>query len=136
MSLKDIVIEKKEITVGKVKVPLTGLTLASLVGMLTDYKDEIALLLGDKKGQDALADMATTSPKFIAKLIAMSAGEPDLADKAEQLPLGVQLTAIRYIWELTALDADELGNLLGEVLSTMQAVNLNLPSQKLEAPKG
>ncbi len=112
MSLSNFSVATKEIKSDEGSFKVKGITLGALAELLTNYKEELETLFS---GTADIPNLIVKAPDFCAELIAHAAGEPDEIEKVKDLPLGLQLTAIGSIWELTAVDVPELGKLLKKI---------------------
>lgn len=103
-----------------------GLSLEGLAGLLTDYAEDMkSLFEGDLDFHKLLVE----SPDLAAKIIALAAGEPEYEDNVKALPFGVQIIALKKIWDLTAVDIEELGKLLRSLTAGMESLDLAAISQ-------
>lgn len=133
MSLSEIDIPSKTIPVGEKSFTVYAISVTVVSALLASYKDELTrLFLQVQTGRkdedavhdalgDALRNMLTDSPKFIAALIANAAGEPNMASKVEQLPLPIQLQALMDIFTLTV---DSCGGLKKFIALVMEAMHM------------
>lgn len=111
--LKDIVVATKTIMVDEEQsFEVRGLTLTDLGQLLIEYKEPIEQLMEAKLDMNMLAD---AYPEFMAKVIAMAAGEPESSDKVSQLGFTTQLLAFEACWDLTVPDYDALGKLIRRI---------------------
>ena len=110
--LKDIVVPTKTMKVGEVEFVLKGLTLTNLGLLLQDNYDALNKLMDGKVNMESLQK---EYPEFIAKAVAMCAGESEEWEKVLSLPFGFQLQAFEMCWDLTIPDADSLGKLVARI---------------------
>ena len=123
MALRDIVIEKETVKVGKVDFQVTGLTLNHLATLVESHAHLLDKMFSGKMDAN---DLVSISPDLAAKIIAMAADDyPDGYEVALHLPLTAQLLALEKIWNLTVPDPDtlkklwdRLGGLLAEARKT------------------
>jgi len=127
MSLADLVAIKEKIESPHGDFEVQGLTLEALAGLLKEHTKEIASLFDGKLD---FTELLKESPVLVAKLIAYSAGEPEHIDNVKSLPFGVQLIALQKIWELTAVDTAELGNMIRSLTEGMENLDLPAPATK------
>ncbi len=124
MSLANLVAITEKIESPHGDFEVRGLTLQALAGLLKDHAEELSKLFD---GEIDFQAVVREFPDLVAMLIAQAAGEPEYVDNVKELPFGVQLNAIEKIWNLTAVDVEELGNLIRSLTKGME--NL-VPPQK------
>jgi len=124
MSLADLVAIKEKIESPHGDFEIQGLTLEALAGLMKEHTSELSSMFDGKLD---FTELLKESPDLVAKLIAYSAGEPEHVANVKLLPFGVQLIALQRIWKLTAVDTEELGNMLRSLTKGME--NLDLPTK-------
>ncbi len=111
--LKDIVVQTEKIDLpNNQSFEVQGLTLTHLGVLITEYKEPLEALMESRLELDNIADKY---PEFMAKVIALSANEPDEWEKIASLPFTTQLTAFEKCWDLTIPDYDALKKLIGRI---------------------
>jgi hypothetical protein len=102
------------------------LTMRDLAALQATHAEALAGFLENH----APGEMLARWPDACAAIIALAAGEPDNAEQAAQLPLGVQIQAIESIWALSRIDEDALGKLAGRIVRLMKKIaeTMNLSS--------
>lgn len=84
----------------------------------------ISLSTGGNLTQEGFTSLATAlvsnAPGFAANLIALAAGEEDHADKAMTMPVGVQISALLTIFELTFAEVGGPGKALGVIADLLK----------------
>ena len=124
MSLKDLVIEKRTVATDGGSFEVQGLSIEALASLLDQHKEELSALFSESVKFDVLV---RDFPVFVAKLIAVAAGEPKEINQVRSLPAGVQLDALMAIWDMTGIDVGQVGNLLGGALENLNLVHRALP---------
>lgn len=114
MSLRDLVSPSEVIKTPRGNLEVNGLTLEDLSFLIKDNLETVTLLMEGKANLDSLLN---ESPRFCASVIAAASGNRDEAEYARKLPLGVQLSALHKIWELTVPDEESLKNFWGHFLT-------------------
>jgi len=117
MSLADLVAIRDTVETPGGNFEVQGLTLEALAGLMGEHSEELSSLFDGKLD---FAVLIKESPALVSKLIAYAAGEPKEIDKVRALPFGMQLIAMKKIWDLTAVDIDELGNLFRNLMDGME----------------
>lgn len=144
MSLKDFIVPTKEIVAKALgKLTLCGLTFNELTSLLmSDEKgvNEAYTLFEAYAGHDGSADAASLRnfglalirklPEFTAKLIALSAGEPDEWPKAMKLPAPIQLDALFAVAELTFEEPSAVKKFLEQLLTAMEVATAAMTEMK------
>lgn len=111
--LKDIVVQTEKIDLpNDQSFEVQGLTLTHLGKLITEYKEPLEALMESRLQLDSIADKY---PEFMAKVIALSANEPDEWEKISSLPFTIQLTAFETCWDLTIPDYDALKKLIRRI---------------------
>lgn len=124
MSLSDFRPERRLIKFKTGSFEVKGLGLDDLSVLIHDHLVDLDKLMGvysdnDEVGSAALVSFAISltreAPALVALVIALGAGDRSLVDRARDLPLAIQIGAIRAIGELTF---EELGGVkkVGESL--------------------
>lgn len=115
-SLKDLVEYQKDLLLpgGKI-LTVSGLTLETVGSLVNDYKEEFDMLLQQQKfnAEELLSKYAV----FCATLIAYSTGNPSEVNYAKKLPVGIQIKALEAIWDLSAVDTEQVGKLAVRLLA-------------------
>jgi len=119
MSLADLVVIKEKVETPGGNFEVQGLTLEALAGLLKEHATELSKLFD---GELDFAILLKESPELVSKLIAYAAGEPEQLENVKSLPFGVQLIAMKKVWDLTAVDIDELGNLFRNLMEGMETL--------------
>lgn len=121
--LKDIVEVVETIPIGKDNsFDVRGLTLEDLGSLIKDYKTPLGEMMENKINVNTIAD---TYPEFMAKVIAIAAGEPDEWEKVKGLPFSIQLFAFENVWDLTIPDYKALGKLIERIKGIIQPLQGN-----------
>jgi len=111
MSLADLVSKGETITLGSgdtgQTVEVFPLTVEDVGNLLNDYAGHMEGLLS---GQIDPATIIKTSPLLAAAMIAYGTGNPTEVELARKLPLGYQIKIMQKLWEISAVDAESLGN--------------------------
>jgi len=111
--LKDITIQTVKIKLpNKESFNVQGLNLTSLGVLVGEYKEPLEALMENRLD---LNNIAESYPDFMAKVIAMSANEPDEWEKVKALPFPTQLLAFESCWDLTIPDYDSLKKLIERI---------------------
>lgn len=144
MSLADLTVEQREVTVKGGSFVVKGLTLESLTVLvrthLPDLEKLFDLFMQNEKLQDgdierlALAALEE-APGFVSNVIALAAGEPDQAPKVNMLPVDVQFKALNDIAEMTFGEVGSVGKLFERVVALLGKNNLTSLQRKMEARK-
>jgi len=120
--LKDITVPSETITIADTTFTVQGLTLADLTDLLQSHQEAITALFN---GERTLGTVLEESPQLAASMVARAAGEPDAADTVARLPVGVQLTALEHVWDLTVPDEEALGKVVSRVANVVEQVQSN-----------
>ncbi len=111
--LKDIVIQTEKISLsGGQSFEVQGLTLTNLGNLIAEYKEPLEALMDAKLD---LSNVAEQYPEFMAKVVALSANEPDQWEKIASMPFPTQLLAFEKCWDLTIPDYDALKKLIERI---------------------
>ena len=130
MSLANLVIPEREVSYGDAVIKVTGLDMEGIVVLLQEDRDTMDLILNTEKL--SLATLLKTAPNFCAKMIAHAAGEPKQWRKVKKLPFGIQMQLVESVWELTHLDMDTVGKVIGLLAEAAANVNDELASETLK----
>ena len=112
MSLGDVVIETREVPVGESSFAVRGLSLRDVAVVIDGHLKELEALFKkfqegaesadeEQAAEDLLRSALVSAPEMLAKAIALAADSPELVDKCLRLDVGVQITALQNVWELT-----------------------------------
>lgn len=111
--LKDIVVSKKTIKVdGDQSFEVRGLTLTDLGNLIKEHEEPLGKLM---EGDIDMNEMAGIYPEFMAKVVALSAEEPDAFENVKNLPFTTQLLAFEACWDMTIPDYQALEKLLERI---------------------
>jgi hypothetical protein len=125
--LKDYVAVKRKVAFKGGEFEVRGVSIPDVAGLVVNHRDavdRIAFFLRNKEDLnlddvtatiEVLVDVIKESPFLAAELICSCADEPDAYVIAYQLPLTVQIEALRVIGELTFSDAEALKKLTADV---------------------
>lgn len=128
MSLADLVAVKEVVETTGGTFEVQGLTLKALAGLLKDHSEELASLFD---GELDFAVLLKECPELVSKCIAYAAGESEQIEKVRCLPFGVQLVAMKKVWDLTAVDTDELGKMVRQLMDGLESLSEKPEIQKL-----
>lgn len=144
MSLADLTVEQREVTVKGGSFVVKGLTLESLTVLvrthLPDLEKLFDLFVQNEKLQDgdierlALAALEE-APGFVSNVIALAAGEPDQAPKVNMLPIDVQFKALTDIAEMTFGEVGSVGKLLEKVVAMLGKNDLTKLKKSMQMKK-
>jgi DNA-binding transcriptional regulator PaaX len=125
--LKDIVVQTEKIDLpNDQSFEVQGLTLTHLGKLIAEYKEPLEALMESRLELDNIADKY---PEFMAKVVALSANEPDEWEKIASLPFTTQLTAFEKCWDLTIPDYDALKKLIGRIQGLIPKLAEKMESQ-------
>ncbi len=128
MSLKNLVIPEKSVEFGGESITVTGLDMEGIVILLQEDEEQFRKLF---ETEDlTLIALIKLAPDFCTKMIATAAGEPNETEKVRKLPLGIQLKLLEAVWELTVLDMDDLGKVMGYLAEAVKGISAGLVSEK------
>lgn len=139
MSLATYAIQREEVTFMGGSLMLRGLSLNDISSLMYNYLDQLERLFGmysDEAQQETAmqegAKFAVTilreCPKMAAQLIVLAGDEPqELLSIAEQLPIPVQVEAIRKVFDLTFADAGGAKKFVDGIVAVVRA---NRPTAK------
>ncbi len=127
MSLKNLVIPEKSVEFGGEKITVTGLDMEGIVILLQEDEEMFRSLF--ELEDLTLFKMLKIAPDFCAKMIATAAGEPNELEQVRKLPLGIQLKLLEAVWELTVLDMDDLGKVMGYLAEAVKGISAGLVSE-------
>ncbi len=126
MSLKDIVDLKTKVEVSEdVSFDVRGLStedLAILSGAYDKYLDSMF------KGELDFGKLIKEAPSFVAKVLALATDEPESVEYASKLPFGIQVKALKSVYDLTFPDEDFLGELVNQLTEVLQNLQAKLVS--------
>lgn len=125
MSLANLVVPEDHHTIGDQEIRLTGLSMEAIVMLLQDNKPVLEAMMDTGLTSQKLIQIA---PVFVAKMIAYSANEPDMVEHARKIPFGDQVVMVNKIWNLTHVDMEEVGKVVGLVADTMDGMASARPS--------
>jgi hypothetical protein len=127
MGLKNLVIPETTIRYGEEDITVTGLDMEGIVILLQEDEETFRSLF--EMDDLTLMKLIKIAPNFVAKMIATAAGEPNEVAQVKKLPLGIQLKLLEAVWELTVLDMDELGKVMGYLAEAVQGIRGGLVSE-------
>ncbi len=132
MGLANLVIPERTVKIcGGQEVTLTGLDMEGIIVLMQeDLESFRAIYEMDNLTLNQLLKMA---PRLCDKLIAHGSGEPKEFEKVGKIPIGDKLVMIEAIWELTNIDMDVLGKVMGYLADTMEAARNGSLSETPEA---
>lgn len=125
--LKDIVVQTETISLpNDQSFEVQGLTLSNLGKLIAEYKEPLEALLDAKLD---LTNIADQYPEFMAKVISLSANEPDQWEKIQTFPFPTQLLAFEKCWDLTIPDYDALKKLIERIQGLIPKLQGKLDSK-------
>ncbi len=128
MSLKNLVIPEKSVEFGGESITVTGLDMEGIVILLQEDEELFRSLF--EVEELTLITLIKQAPTFCAKMIATAAGEPNETEQVRKLPLGIQLKLLEAVWELTVLDMDDLGKVMGYLAEAVTEMSARIASKK------
>ena len=132
MGLANLVIPERTVTImGGQEVTLHALDMEGIIVLMQE--DLAAFRAIYEMPELSLNQLIKMAPRLCHKLIAHGCGEPAEWEKASKIPLGDQLVLIEGIWELTNLDMDTLGKVMGYLADMMEAAPDGLLTKTQEA---
>ena len=93
--------------------------LAEIEAIYNTYVKDRARLIRQGSLDTFLISLCTNSPEIVAEVISRGAGEPEMKEKAAQLPFSVQAVALSKIARMTFEEAGGLPNLLAALLNLL-----------------
>lgn len=105
-------------------VQVHALTLMDLSRLITEYRNEMAVLLSNENG-NVLESLIINSPKFIASVISLAIHEPKI-ERLQLLPIGIQLDFIMTAWELSRITPEQLGKVIQVVTQGIQRIEAQI----------
>lgn len=125
--LKDIVVQTEIISLPDGQsFEVQGLTLTNLGNLVAEYKEPLEALMESKLD---LTNVAEKYPEFMAKVVALSANEPDQWEKISTFPFTIQLLAFEKCWDLTIPDYDALKKLIERIQGLIPKLQGKLDSK-------
>jgi DNA-binding transcriptional regulator PaaX len=125
--LKDIVVQTETISLPDGQsFEVQGLTLNNLGKLISEYREPLEALMESKLD---LTNVAEQYPEFMAKVVALSANEPDQWEKIASFPFTLQLLAFEKCWDLTIPDYDALKKLIERIQGLIPKLQGKLDSQ-------
>lgn len=125
--LKDIVVQTEKISLPNGQsFEVQGLTLNNLGKLIAEYKEPLEALM---EGKLALENIAETYPEFMAKVISLSANEPEEWEKINSFPFPTQLLAFEKCWDLTIPDYEALKKLIERIQGIIPKLQGKLDSK-------
>lgn len=131
MSLANLVSRGEEVTLpgaNKDKVTVYPLTIEAVGLLLKDYSESMTGLMGGKMSP---VDVIREAPKLAAAVIAHGTHNPTETEYAGKLPLGIQVTLVSKIWELSGVTAEDVGKTVSHLLTGLLEAAKNLNLQEL-----
>ena len=119
-NLQDLIPSKKTV----LGVDVYPLTLQDLSSLIKDHRDAIIALFSNQN----MDQIITNFPRFIASLIAK--GTKSTPEIAIQVPAGKQLEIIVGIWEVSQINVELLGKVLGGITKNMETMSKPLRNGK------
>lgn len=135
MSLSSLAIPSETVSLGAAgSFTVYGLT-ADGIGYLVrkheaDLGEAYAAVRSGEMDAAAIASLVQRFSGLAATVIAVSAGEPEMAETAARLPLSVQVDAIEKIGALTFVGEDAAKKFIETVIRWMQAATTMAPAQR------
>jgi len=114
-------------------VQVHALTLMDLSRLITEYRNEMSILLSNENG-NVLESLIINSPKFIASVISLAIHEPQI-ERLQSLPIGIQLDFIMTAWELSRITPEQLGKVIRVVTQGIQRINIQIKTQLPDSVK-
>lgn len=105
-------------------VQVHALTLMDLSRLITEYRNEMSILLSNENG-NVLESLIINSPKFIASVISLAIHEPQI-ERLQSLPIGIQLDFIMTAWELSRITPEQLGKVIQVVTQGIQRIEAQI----------
>lgn len=135
MGLCNLVVDTKEIQVGGSEFTVRGLSLHEVAAVIKDLWDHLPGL-GGLSGEEVILEVVHRFPATAAKLICLAADEPDMQDVAMKLPAGIQIQALKAIWDLSGMEGEEMGELLGALVTRLLSAETSLSEEPELASTG
>lgn len=140
MTLAAYVVPKREVTFRGGSFHVKGLSLDDVTILMGGYLNEIDNLfkLYDKEDtrETAVSESAKLaigivreSPAMIGTMIAICSGEPDQVEIARNLPLDVQIEALKAIIELTFEEAGGAKKFVDKILNLVRTIRPPMPGE-------
>jgi hypothetical protein len=136
MSLADLIVHTATIHVGEQSFEVRGLSVSDLSVLASKHLTELKNIFEGADGgkEFDLQGLILKAPKFAATIIALAADDLANASKVEKLPAGVQVVALKAIWDLSVVEKDELVKIWGDLSAEIEAIPS--PAQALKATSG
>jgi len=129
MALKDLVSMTKEVKVNdSVSFTVRGLSTEDLAVLVEAHGSDVDKLMEG----GGLEGIIRKSPSLVAEVIAIASDEPGSVDVAAKLPFGVQLAALKEIYDLTFPDEELVGKLAESLFDVIQRLRDRLALEKQE----
>lgn len=130
---------RETVSSGKMSISVRGLSLVDISQILATHGDDLDSLLElyDQYGDGQFTNIAfgryitnllTDGPALVAHAIALAMDEPELVERAQRLPLGLQLEAAKTIGRLTLVEVGGVKKLF-EMLRNVAANLSPAPTQ-------
>lgn len=121
MSLKDLILENEaevvevEVKGKKVEVKVKALNISNIAKLFKTHAEEMGELL-EGKG-DLIDSLMKKGPEFIASVIAEGIEEDLSPEEVMKLPFPVQCKIAEKIWDMSVIDGEYLGKLMGRIVN-------------------
>lgn len=101
------------------------LSLEGVAVLLKNYGAEVESLFSGKK---TTKEILMTAPGFAAAMIAAGTGDssPEMIEVAKKMPIGLQIKLLDKIWDLSCVDAEEMGKFISRLLDALTKAADNL----------
>lgn len=109
------------------QIELRPLDLSEMVQLFLDSQDLFMAMYSSMQTEGStaqkLAPLLTGAPDFVARCIALAAGEPGTEAAIRKIAPGVQLIAVYKIWKMSVPDPKALGELLSVVMAELRKLS-------------
>jgi len=133
MALTDVYIPRRDVPFRDTSFSVRGLSLIDVSALMQTHLEQIDHLFklydADETREQALGEAARfgvtivrETPSMVGLLIALAADEPSAVEKANRLPLAVQVEALRNIIELTFEEAGGAKKFLDMVVEMVRGM--------------
>jgi len=119
MSLADLLEDEVAVEAPNGKsVMVRPLTLEGVALLMKNYGPELESLF---TGKVQTKELLLSAPGFVHAMIASATGDASKqnVEIAGKLPVGLQLKILNAIWELSAVDAEEVGKFVNRLIEAM-----------------
>lgn len=130
MSLKDLILENEAevVEIGvkgkKEDIKVKALNIGNIAKLFKSHAEEMGELL-EGKG-DLIDSLMKKGPEFIASVIAEGIEEDLTPEEVMKLPFPVQCKIAEKIWDMSIIDGEYLGKLMGRIVSGLSTAAKNV----------